>query len=111
MSQTNLNVAEVVTSLGGNPRSDDPANLELLANEIVILRERLKRCEEAEGRAERHAGAEGEARARAEKRAELGEDALDQIDAIIGRTKRSALAAGAPMRLKDEGRGIESPTA
>jgi hypothetical protein len=109
MAQTNLNVSEVVNSLGGSPRSDEGENLQLLANEIIILREKLKQAEEAEVRAERRAGSESAARARAEKRADLGEDALDEIEAVIGRTKRKALASGTPMLLKDEGRGIESP--
>lgn len=96
MAQTNLNISEVVQSLGGNPRSDEHANLELLANEIIILRQKLIDAQDAEGRCERRLGGEIEARGRAERRAEIAEGAISQISQAISRAEVEATAAGAP---------------
>lgn len=101
MSQTDLDVAGVVSSLGGNPLSRAPENLELLANEILILRERVRDAERAEGQAERKLGKEAEAKRNAEIRADEAETALSSIDLAIGRAKRNSLARGAPMHLPD----------
>lgn len=108
MSQPNLNVAEVVVSLGGHPRSDDSENVQLLANEVVILREKLKDAEDAEGRCERHLGRESEARKIAERRAGIAEGVMAVVERAVSDGKRDAVAAGAPLHLKDEvghGRG------
>jgi hypothetical protein len=95
-------IEDVVRELGGDPEATDAQNLQLLANEIVILREKLRLSEDAEVRAERHRGHELEARSSAEKRARIAERTLERIDSAIARAKHDALAAGTPMHLPDE---------
>lgn len=95
-------IEDVVRELGGDPEATEAQNLQLLANEIIILRERVRMAEDAEGRAERHIGQELEARSSAEKRARIAESALSNIDGVIARAKRDALAAGTPLHIRDE---------
>lgn len=95
-------LADIVRELGGDPESTDSKNLQLLANEIIILREKIKQADDAEGRAERRLGKEIEARCSAESRASVAEDALTSIDSSIARAKRKALEVGAPMRIAED---------
>lgn len=93
-----MDIAEIVSSLGGNPRSDDSENLALLANEILILRQKLKEADDSEGRCERRLGREKELRATAERRADHAEAALREIKSTIERRKVQATAAGSPFK-------------
>lgn len=93
-----MDVGEIIKSLGGHPRSDESENLELLANEILILRQKLSDADDAEGRAERRLGKEIASREQAETRARIVEDALSTIAFKIASAKREALAKGAPIR-------------
>lgn len=105
--ELSLDIENVVRELGGDPESDPAANLQLLANEIVIAREKLRLALEAEGRAERRAGKEAELRAAAERRVKAAEEALAGIEATIARAKRKAVEQGVPLRLEYE--EVEAP--
>lgn len=89
---------EIVTELGGDPEATDEQNLQLLANEIIILRDKVQRAEEAEGRAARRLGSESQARASAESRARIGENFMGAVERQIEDAKRRALANGTPLQ-------------
>lgn len=94
--------ADIVRELGGDPEATDDQNLQILANEIIILREKVRQAEDGEGRAERRVGKEIEARSSAEAKASVAEDALAAIDSSVARAKRKALEVGAPMRIAED---------
>lgn len=97
-----MDVSQVIEELGGHPRSDESENLQLLANEVIILRDKLGKAEDAEGRCERRLGNEIDARSAAERRATVAEGIIAGIDEAIARGKQEALAAGVPLRLPDK---------
>ncbi len=105
--ELNLNVAEVVQSLGGNPRSDETANLQLLANEIIILRERIKLVVDAESRTERRVRTLQDALAQAEERAVIAEEALAEIDRRVLTAKLDGIKRGVPLNLPDPLRELD----
>lgn len=93
-----MNAIDLVRELGGDPDATEEQSLTLLGNEIIILRDRLARAQDAEGRAERRLGAEIDAHAAAERRAKVCERALAEIDYAVTDAKVSALRVGAPLR-------------
>lgn len=95
-------ITDIVCELGGDPEATDVQNLQLLSNEIIILREKLDQARDAEGRAERRLGVEINKRIATEVRAVTAESALTVIDYEIARAKKKALENGAPLRIAED---------
>lgn len=95
-----MSIERIIRELGHEPTDSETENFELVRNEIIILRDKLKQAEDEALRAERRLGKEMELRTISERKVRHAVGLLETIRRKIRDAERKALADGAPLFLE-----------